>query len=249
MTGNVMVNLSLILRLTSYSLMLISLMLAGVKDYKVRLVNDTYWIPAIISIPIAIYLSVSSPISELTYIVNAAFGAAMAGLIYMGKFMGDADSIAILLISLGTPAMVPSSPVLILLNLPIISVLINSIIPTIMLMLINIYSNIKNQSRCADPSITRIMLLRCVSVESVLRNPLAYSSPDSSYLRAGSNAEAYVAGLPRDSWIWMQYNYPYVFILAISYLVYLMAGNLIINLLLIHRVITPIIYMGENLAL
>lgn len=235
-----MVSPSLILHLTSYSLMLVSLMLAGIKDYRVRLVNDEYWIPAIVSVPVAIYLSVSTPIGELAYIVDVAFGAAMAGLIYMGKFMGDADSIAILLISLGTPTMIPSNPVLTLLNLPIISVFINSIIPTVALMLINICSNIKNHGKCADSSIIRVILLKCVSVELVLRNPLAYSSPGSSFIRAGSNAKDYVAGLPRDSWIWMQYNYPYVFILAVSYLIYLIAGNLIANLALVHMVVTPV---------
>ncbi|MGC9136726.1 prepilin peptidase [Caldivirga sp.] len=226
----------------AYVLVLSSLMVAGIEDYKSRLINDKYWIPAIIAVPLVIYSVVSNTIIEGEYIIDVMIGIILAASIYVGKFMGEADSIAILLISLATPPPLILNPVLLILNLPIISILINSFIPTMALMLINVYINVKNSSKCSnDLNLTQLILLRCSSVESILRKPLAYSSPGSSLIRAGSDAESYVANLPKDAWVWMQYNYPYVFILAISYVIYIVVGNIIANYVLMHTLISPLI--------
>ncbi|ABW02592.1 prepilin peptidase [Caldivirga maquilingensis] len=231
----------LLIYTASYVLVLSSLMVAGIEDYRSRLINDKYWIPAIAAVPLTIYLVVNDIIIESGYVINAMVGVILAASIYVGKFMGEADSIAVLLISIATPPPLMPNPVLLILNLPIISVLINSFIPTLALMLINVYTNVKNRRRCSDSSLIKLILLRCSSVESILKTPLAYSSPGSSLIRAGSDAESYVANLPKDSWIWMQYNYPYVFILAVSYVIYLVVGDIIANYALMHALVIPLI--------
>ncbi len=225
----------------SYILVLSSLVAAGIEDYRSRLINDKYWIPAIAAVPLTIYLAINNTIIEGGYIIDVIVGVILAALIYVGKFMGDADSIAILLISLATPPPLILNPILLILNLPIISILLNSIIPILALMIINIHNNVKNHEKCGDLSLTKLILLRCSKVESILKTPLAYSSPGSSLIRAESDAESYVANLPKDSWVWMMYNYPYVFILAVSYAIYLAVGNIIVNYALMHALTIPLI--------
>ncbi|WP_291764746.1 hypothetical protein [Caldivirga sp. UBA161] len=237
----IMLIYGLLIYVASYMLVLSSLMIAGIEDYRSRLINDKLWIPAIAAIPLTIYLAINNMIIEGGYIIDVVVGVILAASIYIGKFMGEADSIAVLLISLATPPPLILNPMLLILNLPIISVLINSVIPTLTLMMINIHNNVKNRRRCGNLSLTKLILLRCSSVESILKTPLAYSSPGGSLIRAGSDAESYVSNLPKDSWIWMMYNYPYVFILAVSYVIYLVAGNIIADYALMHALIIPLI--------
>lgn len=241
-----MVNLSTVLYLASYALVFSSLMAAGIKDYESRLINDKYWIPAIMAVPVSIYVSISNQLTEVAYIIDVTFGLIMAALTYLGKLMGEADSIAILLLSLGVPPIPVTNPVILLLNLPLISVFVNSVIPIVTLLIINVHWNLRNRIKCGEgrgSNLINIILLKCVSVEDVMRNPLAYSSPNSSILKASSDSELYVANMPRDRWVWMQYNYPYVLVLAISYVIYLAMGDLIINLALMHAFASPIVWL------
>lgn len=212
----------------SYALVLVALIKAGVDDYRSRLVNDVDWIPAALAIPIAVYMATMDPQLRPLYIIDAVFGCVLALVIYLGGFMGEADSIALAIIALSTPPYFTIPP-LSLIDLPVVATLINTIVPVVAMAAYNVALNLMNRRRCGGGGILEIVVMRCVRVSDILKKPLAYTSPGSPLFKATSDAKDYVDGLPSDHWLWMQYNYPYVLILATSYIIYLAVGNIILG--------------------
>ena len=217
------------LALAAYMLTASSLILAGISDARTRMIDDKYWIPAALSVPASILASSSTEPQLVGYMIGAVVGIAIGLATYLGSLTGSADSIAFILISLSTPMPMPWSAYLYVMNIPLVATLINTTIPLLIVAVRLALINVARRGLCGKANASWLITHACVQVSEVRSRPYVYANPHSSLVKVSSDALDYVKGMPDDSWVWVMYNYPYVTILAIAYLIYLFAGNVIFD--------------------
>jgi len=226
-----------LIQLAAELFMAISLGAAAIQDIHNRMINDLTWFLAAPGAALSIWLiSKSPPYLTSLYLLDAGIGIILAIAIWITKAMGEADAIAIGLISITTIPPPPLTPLDMALNTPIIATLVNSMIITIPFIIWNAALNLKRMKKCPEISkatplvrVAYIIFLTCEQSIIVRRKPWAYS-PGKLSIRISDDAAQVTEGL---EYMLVSYNMPYVAYIFMGYVIYILIGNLMLPLILL----------------
>ena len=167
------------IRAASIALMLLSNIIASYFDIVSREIPDKTWIPGVAASALALYyvLAHGDAVLRALYLVDVMLGLVIFTLIFLLKLAGGADAKSILLISLSVlPHREEASTLLSILNLPVVSVIVNSLIGVLMYVIYICVKNRKSFRVCEqlyelrgfEKILLRISCL-CLPVREILR--------------------------------------------------------------------------------
>ncbi len=230
-----------LVRVVDVAILLLTNSVASYFDITRREIPDKVWIPAIISSVLTMYYVMTcAEISlKILYLTDVVLGVIMFILIFLFKFAGGADAKSILLVGLSLPpGGGEGNSLLIMLNLPVVAVVINSLVGVLAYA---IYTYLRNRyafSKCEQlyklRGLERVLLrfsAICVPVGEVLRNShklspilnrkelrLLMTIED----REGILEEIVARGILReDDYVLAVYYMPYIVCITIGLVLYL----------------------------
>ena len=157
-------------------------LIATYQDIRAREINDFLWLAML---PVTVFsiiyvLCYMNYLIRILYIIDLIFGLTIAAICFFFRLTGGADVKSITLLTLTLIPYYIKFPVNVieLLNLPIISIMINTFIISTSYIIYNIVRNVKTFNKCNEKSrLSKIytILYICVPVSEIIKKPHVYS--------------------------------------------------------------------------
>ncbi len=240
----------------TYTILLVIYGVAAYMDVKSRMISDKVWILTIVPAILTITSVVSSgDIKVVQYIVSIVVGLTIAALCYVFNITGGADVKAIALLSISCPPKTVSTDriIMMIMNIPAVAIICNTIIPVIGYTIYILAKNIKNFHKCKETSELRgirkilyVVSTMCIPVREVLEKPHKYAITciryeDKVILRPITRViyddpveelRKYMSLgiLKEDDNVLVLYYIPYVTCIFIGLVLYLLFGNVLLGM-------------------